>query len=316
MAHAFIFPGQGSQSVGMGKALADAFPAARVIFQEVDDVLSQKLSAIMWDGPAEDLTLTSNTQPALMACSVAAMAALKEEFDVDVTSAKFVAGHSLGEYSALCAAGALSLADTARLLRLRGDAMQRAVPVGAGAMCALLGASIEDAEAAASAGQKHGICQIANDNATGQIVLSGEVAAVEAAAQSARDAGVKKAVILPVSAPFHCDMMAPAADAMRDALMDTTILAPRVPLVNNVTAQPTSDAEQIMHDLVAQVTGRVRWRESIEWMVGEGEGQIERFAEPGCGKVLTQMLKRIVKGVSGEALNSPESLEAFANSLK
>jgi len=183
-------------------------------------------------------------------------------------------------------------------------------------MCALLGASIEDAEAAASAGQKHGICQIANDNATGQIVLSGEVAAVEAAAQSARDAGVKKAVILPVSAPFHCDMMAPAADAMRDALMDTTILAPRVPLVNNVTAQPTSDAEQIMHDLVAQVTGRVRWRESIEWMAGEGEGKIERFAEPGCGKVLTQMLKRIVKGVSGEALNSPESLEAFANSLK
>ena len=314
MAHAFIFPGQGSQSVGMGKSLADAFPSARAVFEEVDDVLNQKLSKILWEGPEEDLTLTSNTQPALMACSVAAMAALKSDFDVDVTSAKFVAGHSLGEYSALCAAGALTLADTARLLRLRGDAMQKAVPVGSGAMCALLGASVEDAEAAAAAGQAHGICQIANDNATGQIVLSGEVAAVEAAAQSARDAGVKKAVILPVSAPFHCDMMAPAAQAMQEALADTDIRSPRVAVVNNVTARPTTDAEQIMRDLVAQVTGRVRWRESIEWMAGEGE--IETFAEPGCGKVLTQMLKRIVKGVSGTALNSPESLEAFANSLK
>jgi [acyl-carrier-protein] S-malonyltransferase len=314
MTFAFIFPGQGSQSVGMGKSLADAFPSARAVFEEVDDVLGQKLTSIMWDGPEDELKLTSNTQPALMACSVAAMAALKSEFDIDVASAKYVAGHSLGEYSALCAAGSLSLADTARLLRLRGDAMQAAVPVGAGAMCALLGASVEDAEAAASEGSKHGICQIANDNATGQIVLSGEVAAVEAAAQFARDAGVKKAVILPVSAPFHCDMMAPAADAMRDALADTTILPPQVPVVNNVTARPTSDAEQIMYDLVSQVTGRVRWRESIEWMAGESD--IETFAEPGCGKVLTQMLKRIVKGVNGTALNSPESLEAFANSLK
>jgi len=194
MVHAFIFPGQGSQSVGMGKELAEAFPSARAVFEEVNDVLNQKLSDIMWSGPEDDLKLTSNTQPALMACSVAAMTALKAEFDIDVTSAKYVAGHSLGEYSALCAAGALSLADTARLLRLRGDAMQKAVPVGAGAMCALLGASVEDAEAAASAGQKLGICQIANDNATGQIVLSGEAAAVEAAAQFARDAGVKKAV--------------------------------------------------------------------------------------------------------------------------
>lgn len=314
MTHAFIFPGQGSQSVGMGKDLADAFPSARAVFEEVDDVLNQKLSAIMWTGPEDALTLTSNTQPALMACSLAAMAALKAEFGVDVASAKYVAGHSLGEYSALCAVGTLTLADTARLLRLRGDAMQKAVPVGAGAMCALLGASVEDAEAAINAAQKLGICQIANDNATGQIVLSGEVAAVEAAAQFAREAGVKKAVILPVSAPFHCDMMAPAAAAMRDALMDTTLLAPLVPLVNNVTARPTSDAEQIMHDLVSQVTGRVRWRESIEWMAGDGE--ITTFAEPGCGKVLTQMLKRIVKDVPGSALNSPESLEAFAMSLK
>ncbi len=314
MTHAFIFPGQGSQSVGMGKDLADAFPSARAVFEEVDDVLNQKLSDIMWTGPEDALTLTSNTQPALMACSLAAMAALKAEFGVDVASAKYVAGHSLGEYSALCAVGTLTLADTARLLRLRGDAMQKAVPVGAGAMCALLGASVEDAEAAINAAQKLGICQIANDNATGQIVLSGEVAAVEAAAQFAREAGVKKAVILPVSAPFHCDMMAPAATAMRDALMDTTLLAPLVPLVNNVTARPTSDAEQIMHDLVSQVTGRVRWRESIEWMAGDGE--ITTFAEPGCGKVLTQMLKRIVKDVPGSALNSPESLEAFAMSLK
>ncbi len=314
MTHAFIFPGQGSQSVGMGKDLADAFPSARAVFEEVDDVLNQKLSDIMWTGPEDALTLTSNTQPALMACSLAAMAALKAEFGVDVASAKYVAGHSLGEYSALCAVGTLTLADTARLLRLRGDAMQKAVPVGAGAMCALLGASVEDAEAAINAAQKLGICQIANDNATGQIVLSGEVAAVEAAAQFAREAGVKKAVILPVSAPFHCDMMAPAAAAMRDALMDTTLLAPLVPLVNNVTARPTSDAEQIMHDLVSQVTGRVRWRESIEWMAGDGE--ITTFAEPGCGKVLTQMLKRIVKDVPGSALNSPESLEAFAMSLK
>ncbi|WP_371397858.1 ACP S-malonyltransferase [Fretibacter rubidus] len=314
MAFAFIFPGQGSQFVGMGQALADAFPASKAVFQEVDDVLSQNLSKLMWDGPEDELTLTSNTQPALMATSVAAIAALKDEFDVDVTAASFVAGHSLGEYSALCAVGAISLSDTARLLRLRGDAMQKAVPVGAGAMAALLGASVEDAEAAASAGAKHGICQIANDNATGQIVLSGEVAAVEAACVFARDAGVKKAVILPVSAPFHCDMMAPAAEAMKDALADTIINAPRVSVVNNVTARPVTDADQIRSDLVTQVTGRVRWRESIEWMASDGG--IDTFAEPGCGKVLTQMLKRIVKGVDGNALSTPESLEAFAKTIK
>lgn len=314
MSHAFVFPGQGSQSVGMGKALADSFPAAKAVFEEVDDVLSQNLSGLMWEGPAETLTLTANTQPALMACSVAAMAALRAEFDVDVISASYVAGHSLGEYSALCAAGALSLADTARLLRLRGEAMQKAVPVGAGTMCALLGASIEDADAAVKAGSAIGICQIANDNATGQIVLSGQTAAVEAAAQHARDSGVKKAVILPVSAPFHCDMMMPAAEAMRDALSDVDMRPPSVAIVNNITARPTLDAEQIMQDLVTQVTGRVRWRESVEWMASDGK--VTTFAEPGCGKVLTQMLKRIVKGVSGSALNSPESLEAFALSLK
>lgn len=314
MTLAFTFPGQGSQSVGMGKSLADAFPSARAVFEEVNDALSQNLSSLMWDGPMEDLTLTSNTQPALMATSIAAMQALKTEFDIDVSAAKYVAGHSLGEYSALCAAGAISLSDTARLLRLRGDAMQSAVAVGAGAMAALLGASVETAEEAASAGAKIGICQIANDNATGQIVLSGEKAAVEAAAEAARGMGVKKAVMLPVSAPFHCDMMAPAAKAMADALADATVNTPVVPVVNNVTAGPVTAADQIRADLVTQVTGRVRWRESVEWMASEGE--IEQFAEPGCGKVLTVMLRRIVKGVNGTALNSPESLEAFAESLK
>ncbi|MGJ8563247.1 MAG: ACP S-malonyltransferase [Alphaproteobacteria bacterium] len=313
MAIAFTFPGQGSQSVGMGKELAEAFPSAKAVFDEVNDALSQNLSALIWNGPMEDLTLTANTQPALMATSMAAMQALKVEFGIDVTKAAFVAGHSLGEYSALCAAGALNLSDTARLLRLRGDAMQSAVAVGTGAMAALLGASLETAEAAAAAGAKVGICQIANDNATGQIVLSGEKDAVEAAAVAAREIGVKKAVMLPVSAPFHCDMMAPAAQAMAEALADAAIKAPLVPVVNNVTARPVSDPDQIRADLVTQVTGRVRWRESVEWMAGEGG--ISQFAEPGCGKVLTVMLRRIVKGVDGTTLNSPESLEAFAASF-
>ena len=313
MTFAFTFPGQGSQSVGMGQALSESFPAARAVFEEVDDALSQKLSKLMWDGPIEDLTLTSNTQPALMACSLAAMAALKAEFGVDVTDARYVAGHSLGEYSALCAAGSLSITDTARLLRIRGDAMQSAVPVGAGAMAALLGASVEDAEAAAKAGRAKGICQIANDNATGQIVLSGEKAAVQAACDAATEMGVKKAMMLNVSAPFHCDMMAPAAAAMKDALMDVTFNAPSVAIVNNVQAQPITDAEMLKADLVAQVTGRVRWRESIEWMAAQ---DIETFAEPGTGKVLTVMLKRIVKGRNGKALNTPETLEAFAAEIK
>ncbi|NNE59226.1 MAG: ACP S-malonyltransferase [Hellea sp.] len=314
MIFSFIFPGQGSQSIGMGKALADAFPSARQVFEEVDDALSQKLSSMMWDGPIEDLTLTSNTQPALMATSVAAMRALDKEFGVKVTDAKFVAGHSLGEYSALCAAGTLPLSKTALLLRLRGDAMQAAVPVGAGAMAALLGASLEDAETVVEAGQSVGICQIANDNATGQIVISGEKSAVERAAEKASEIGVKKAVMLPVSAPFHCDMMQPAAEAMADALADTLFIKPAVPVVNNVSARAITDPDQLRDDLVAQVTGRVRWRESIEWMAGKGG--VELFAEPGCGKVLTVMLRRIVKGVEGKALNSPEALEAFAAQLK
>lgn len=313
MTLAFTFPGQGSQSVGMGKELADTFTSARAVFQEVDDALSQNLSGLMWEGPMESLTLTANTQPALMACSIAAMQVLKTEFDVDVTAAKYVAGHSLGEYSALCAAGSLSLSQTAKLLRLRGEAMQKAVAVGVGSMAALLGASMEDAEAAVKAGSAKGICQIANDNATGQVVLSGEKDAIELAAQHARELGVRKAVILPVSAPFHCDLMAPAAEAMADALSGIDMLAPAVPVINNVSAGPISDPVQLKSDLVTQVTGRVRWRESIEWMAGEG---IETYAEPGTGKVLTVMLRRIVKGLNGVALNTPETLEKFASELK
>jgi len=313
MTLAFTFPGQGSQFIGMGQSLSEAFPAARAVFEEVNDALDQNLSKLMWDGPIEDLTLTANTQPALMACGVAAMQALKTEFDIDVNRAKFVAGHSLGEYTALCAAGSLSLADTARLLRIRGNAMQAAVPVGAGAMAALLGASVEDAEAAAKAGQAKGICQIANDNATGQIVLSGEKEAVQAACEAATEIGVKKAMMLNVSAPFHCDMMMPAAEAMRQALADVEFRAPLVPVVNNVQARPISDPDQLRADLVSQVTGRVRWRESVEWMHGQG---LETLAEPGCGKVLTVMLRRIVKAMTGVTLDTPEKLDSFATELK
>lgn len=309
MTLAFTFPGQGSQSVGMGKDIYNAFPAAKAVFEEVDDALSQKLSSLMFEGPMEELTLTANTQPALMACSMAAMRVLEREFGISVDVARYVAGHSLGEYAALCAAGSLSLGQTALLLRLRGGAMQKAVPVGVGAMAALLGASMEVAEKAMQAGAQVGICQIANDNATGQVVLSGEASAVEAAAAAARELGVRKAVILPVSAPFHCDLMSPAAEAMADALADVEFKVPTVPVVNNVTAGPINDPEQLKTDLVTQITGRVRWRESIEWMARDG---ISTFAEPGTGKVLTVMLRRIVKDVEGKALNSAERLEEFA----
>ena len=314
MSYAFVFPGQGSQSVGMGKELAENFPVAKAVFDQVDEALSQKLSTIMWDGPAEDLTLTANAQPALMAVSMAVVEVLRREFGVNVTDAKFLAGHSLGEYSALCAAGVVSLEDTARLLRIRGDAMQSAVPVGKGAMAALLGASLEDATAAVDSAKASGICQIANDNAVGQIVLSGEKAAVEAAATHARENGVKKAVILPVSAPFHCDLMQPAADAMMSALSDVTFKVPVTPIVNNVTARPVSDPDQLKADLVSQVTGRVRWRESITWMAEEAG--VTHMVELGHGKVLTVMLRRIVKGINGVAVGTPEQLEAFAAQIK
>ena len=319
MSFAFIFPGQGSQFIGMGQALADAYPAAKAVFEEVDSALEQKLSTLMWSGEADELTLTANTQPALMACSLAAMKALDAEFGIKVTDAAFVAGHSLGEYSALAEAESISITDTVKLLRIRGEAMQASVPVGAGAMAALLGASVEDAEAACAIGSEVGIVQIANDNATGQIVLSGEKAAVEAAAQAARDAGVKKAMMLNVSAPFHCDMMKHAADAMDIALCEATILPPLVPVVNNIQARPITDPDDLRQDLVKQVTGRVRWRESIEWMASssdQGGGNIDTFAEPGCGKVLTVMLRRIVKGLNGNQLDTPEALEAFAKLIK
>lgn len=312
---AFIFPGQGAQFVGMGRELAEAFPAARAVFDAVDDALGEKLTDIIWNGPEEALTLTSNTQPALMAVSVAAMAALEAEFGIGVEAAQFVAGHSLGEYSALCAAGALSVGDTAKLLRIRGEAMQSAVAPGVGAMAALLGADDAQATAACEAGMAAagGTCEVANDNAPGQLVLSGNAAAIEAACAHARENGVKKAVPLAVSAPFHCSLMAPAGEAMREALAGAEIKAPRVPLVANVSARATSDPDTIRAQLVEQVTGRVRWRESVLWMVGEG---LARTGEAGAGKVLTVMNRRNERSLDGATLGTPEALAAFAESLK
>jgi [acyl-carrier-protein] S-malonyltransferase len=313
MTLAFVFPGQGSQAVGMGTELAGVFPAARDVLQEVDDALGQKLSHLMADGPLEDLTLTENAQPAIMAASLAVMRVLDSQFGIDVTAAKFVAGHSLGEYSALSAAGSLSISDAAKLLKLRGQSMQAAVPVGDGAMAALIGAEMELAEAAAAAGAEHGVCQVANDNAPGQIVISGAKAAVDTAIEYAKAQGVKRALPLPVSAPFHCTMMQPAADAMAEALAGAEITAPKVPVVVNVRAAPETDPDAIRALLVEQVTGRVRWRESVQWMATEGG--ITNFVEVG-GKVLTGMLRRTAPDADGTALITPENLEAFAASLK
>jgi len=313
MTLAFVFPGQGSQAVGMGTELAGVYPAARDVLQEVDDALGQKLSHLMADGPLEDLTLTENAQPAIMAASLAVMRVLGSQFGIDVTAAKFVAGHSLGEYSALAAAGALSISDAAKLLKLRGQSMQAAVPVGEGAMAALIGAEMELAEAAAAAGAEHGVCQVANDNAPGQIVISGAKAAVDAAIEYAKAQGVKRALPLPVSAPFHCTMMQPAADVMAEALAAASINAPTIPVVVNVRAAPETDPDAIRALLVEQVTGRVRWRESVQWMATEGG--ITNFVEAG-GKVLTGMLRRTAPDAAGTALITPENLEAFAASLK
>jgi [acyl-carrier-protein] S-malonyltransferase len=314
MSLAFLFPGQGSQAVGMGADLAKAFPSARAVFEEVDDALGQKLFLLMREGPIEDLTLTENAQPALMAVSLAVMAVLKRDFGLGVERAAFVAGHSLGEYSALAAAGAISLADTARLLRLRGQAMQRAVPVGQGAMASLIGpkSDVALAEAAALSGSVAGVCVVANDNNAGNVVISGNKAAVDVAISKAKELGAR-AILLNVSAPFHCPLMQPAAEEMAQALAETIILAPRAPLVANVTARPTLDPDVIRVLLVEQVTGRVRWRETMEWLAGDGG--IGRFAEVGAGKVLTGIAKRIAPDAEAVALGLPADLEAFARSL-
>jgi [acyl-carrier-protein] S-malonyltransferase len=314
MTTAFIFPGQGSQAIGMGMALADAFASSRQVFEEVDEALKHGLSALMREGPESELTLTQNAQPALMAVSLAAMRALKAEFGVDVTLAAFVAGHSLGEYSALAAADSLKLDETARLLRLRGEAMQRAVPVGEGAMASLIGpkADVALAEAAAKAGSEAGVCVVANDNNAGNVVISGARAAVDRAIEAAKGMGAR-AIPLNVSAPFHCPLMRPAAEEMEAALQQAQIDPPRTPLVANVTARPVHDPDRIRSLLVEQVPGRVRWRESIEWLATEGG--VDRFVEIGAGKVLTGMIRRIAPDAQAVALNSPEDLEAFAKGL-
>ncbi|MGD9845121.1 MAG: ACP S-malonyltransferase [Variibacter sp.] len=309
MSAVFICPGQGSQSVGMGKALADNFAPARAVFEEVESALGQKLTAIMWDGPVDTLTLTENAQPALMAVSVAVMRVLEAEAGVSLArDARFVAGHSLGEYSALAAANALSIADTARLLRIRGQSMQKAVPVGVGAMAAILGLEFADAAAAAQEAAQGEICQAANDNGGGQVVLSGAKAAVERAIEIAKAKGAKRAMLLPVSAPFHCALMQPAADAMAEALASVSIKAPVVPVVANVKAAPVSDPAEIIRCLVAQVTGTVRWRESVAFMAQSG---VTTFYEIGAGKVLTGLVKRIADGVAASAIGSPDDIAAF-----
>ena len=309
---AFVFPGQGAQTVGMGKDLADAHPAAAEVFARVDAALGEKLSALIWEGPIEELTLTANAQPALMATSLAAMAALEAE-GVSVEAAGFVAGHSLGEYSALCAAGALSIEDTAKLLRLRGQAMQAAVPVGEGAMAAVLGLSLEQVREVAAKAAEGEVCQAANDNDPAQVVISGAKAAVERAAALAKEAGAKRALMLPVSAPFHCALMQPAADAMQEALAEARIEAPKVPVVANVIAEATQDPEAIRKLLVDQVTGAVRWRESVLWMAAEG---VTEAWEIGAGKALSGMIKRIDRSVATVAVNSAADAAKAAAALK
>ena len=308
MALALVFPGQGSQFVGMGAALADAFPVAREVFQEVDDALGQKLFQLMREGPIEDLTLTTNTQPALMAHSIAVMRVLETEAGADVSNAMFVAGHSLGEYSALCAARAISLGDTARLLRIRGEAMQAAAPVGMGAMAALIGVDIEGAQKAIDAAPGKGVCEIANDNAPGQVVISGEKARVEAVCAGAKTFGAKIAKLLPVSAPFHSSLMAPAAARMAEALAETKISAPSTTLVANVTAKDVANPASIRDLLVKQVTGRVRWTQSVEHMAAEG---CDAFVEIGAGKVLSGLIKRIARDTTTLNVGEPGDIEAF-----
>ncbi|HSZ11808.1 MAG TPA: ACP S-malonyltransferase [Rhizomicrobium sp.] len=315
MNRAFVFPGQGSQTIGMGRALAEAFAPARDVFEEVDEALKQKLSRLMWEGPESDLTLTENAQPAIMAASYAIIAVLTRECGFDIARhARLVAGHSLGEYTALAAAGAFTLSDAARLLKTRGQAMQAAVPVGEGAMSALLGAEIELAEEAAkeAAAETNGICVVANDNAPGQVVISGTKAAVERAGEIAKAKGAKRAMMLNVSAPFHSPLMQPAADKMREALEAVTIRPPAVPLIANVTAAQTSEPETIRRLLIEQVTGRVRWRQSVLGLRAAG---VETTVEAGGGKVLTGMIKRIDKELQTVTLDTPADIEVFAKTL-
>ena len=307
---AFVFPGQGSQAVGMGKGLADSFPAARAVFDEVDEALGEKLSTIVFEGPEAELTLTTNAQPALMAVSLAVVAVLQAEAGLDLArDAAFVAGHSLGEYSALAAAGAIPIAATAKLLRLRGTAMQKAVKVGEGAMAALIGVDPETAAAiAAAASEGPGICQVANDNGGGQVVVSGTKDAVDRAIEIAKSRGIKRAILLPVSAPFHCALMQPAADAMAEALTQTRIVAPVVPLIANVTAAPVTDPDEIRALLVQQVTATVRWRESMSFMAGQG---VSLFVECGAGRVLSGLVKRIADQATGLAIGNPADLDPY-----
>jgi [acyl-carrier-protein] S-malonyltransferase len=313
MTAAFTFPGQGSQVVGMGKALAEAFPVARAVFDEVDAALGERLTATIWEGPSETLQLTENAQPALMAVSIATLRVLETEAGFSVArDAAFVAGHSLGEYSALAAAGSLTVSDTARLLRIRGQAMQKAVPVGAGAMAALLGLDYEAAAAIAHEAAQGQICQAANDNGAGQVVVSGDKAAVDRAVEIAKTKGAKRAMLLPVSAPFHCKLMQPAADAMERALADISIRKPAAPLVANVLATEITDPDEIRRRLVEQVTGTVRWRESVAYMASRG---VTRFFEIGAGKVLSGLVKRIADGAMGVAVGGPADIAAAKDAL-
>lgn len=309
MAVAFVFPGQGSQTVGMGKTLAANFAAARQVFENVDAALGSKLSAIIFEGPGDTLTLTENAQPALMAVSLAAMRVLQTEAGLDLArDAQFVAGHSLGEYSALAAAGAFTVADAARLLRTRGQAMQKAVPVGAGAMAALIGLEFDAASAVAAEAAQGEVCQAANDNGAGQVVVSGNKAAVERAVEIAKTKGAKRAMLLPVSAPFHCALMQPAADVMAEALAKVSVKRPAVPVVANVLAKAISEPDEIVRALVAQVTGTVRWRESVAFMAGAG---VTKFYEVGAGKVLSGLIKRLAEGASVGAIGSPEDVASY-----
>ncbi|TYP83494.1 [acyl-carrier-protein] S-malonyltransferase [Maritimibacter alkaliphilus HTCC2654] len=308
MTRAFVFPGQGAQTIGMGRDLAEAYPAARAVFDEVDEALGIKLSNIIWNGEQDELTLTQNAQPALMATSLAAMRALEAE-GVTMDAAGFVAGHSLGEYSALAAAGALTVSDTARLLRTRGEAMQKAVPVGVGAMAALLGLDFEAAKAVAEEAAQGEVCQAANDNDPAQVVVSGHKAAVERAVEIAKEKGARRAVMLPVSAPFHCALMQPAADVMAEALAGVTINAPAVPVVANVRAEAVSDPDTIRALLIEQVTGSVRWRESVAWMAANG---VTETWEIGAGKALTGMIRRIDKSLNTLTIGAPDEVKVAA----